>query len=1197
MSKIRPLLLRLRRFLVRYGSFILFGVALLLLGLSGIRPDYEARLRRQKNRVERSLHKRELLAERYSYKAMQAMDQDWIDFDDMPDDIVLYCYQADTMKSWTHQFHISNDEVDVYPYSYRLQFMSNRNLYATPLAYIGMREKYVNLGSAWYVVTTHFTDDKRTKVLTGILIKTEYPSSAIPNVVNKHIHLKDGFTTLAINDDDTAIVYGIENEPLFSVVPTNPLTPGHGNMTLRWIAFALILLAVFPYHFRLHTWRTFGLALVALAAVRLLAYYYVAKGYAAGELFSPVLYADTALFNSLGSLLFNNIAVAFAFYALFVMRYRIHKAMEVRPLRTRYVVVSLLIVAAIALMGYIHFVMRSLLRNSGIVMEPYRLSEIGLYAILCYLTFAMLFLALLYQIYMVVMLIRRDARINLFSWSNIVLYVLAISLYCEVAMSMYGLNKEYESNRVNTSKLAIERDLSLEMFLCEVEPAIQSDPFISVLTSVGGAELIKNRMMERYLYNDVVRNYDITLSTCSQNNLITLGQGTEPVGCFSFYENMIKEYGVPLEAGSNIYYLHDYNGRASYLGMFTYFDPSTYQVSRLFMELESKYKNDVLLNPLDAVTARSATAASLSRRYSYARYSDDRLVSYGGSYVYPVTPPNDIDLGYTMLTRNGYVHFVNRLSDEDITVISRNKRPFFPHVVSFSYLALFYGLFVLLFTRRWRKDKLFNLPKHSLKRKITLLITFTMVLALGTMGIGSVVFVMRLNRANSREAMDAVMSSAQTALAEPCRYAMRYNELNTPELFSAMEEFTRITRNDLNLYNVHGELIRSTKPELFDQFLVGKRMNNRAFRQIVKQRQLRFVELEGIAGVRFYSIYEPVFNGDGTMVAIANVPYFNRSEDVTNATATTVSAVINIYLILLLAAIALGAIISNSLSKPLVEIKERIDRLALTGNRRIRYRNSKDELGVLINSYNKMVEDLEESTRQLAQNEREQAWKEMARQIAHEIKNPLTPMKLSIQYLMRMKEAGVPGWEDKLESVSKSLLEQIDTLSQTATEFSSFARFFSEEVTRVNLDALIAEQKEFFDNREDLTIEYCRPETGEALVDARRSQLARVLVNLITNSVQAIDSAGVADGRIRVSLAPALTEGGGWQIDVDDNGPGVSEEDMPKLFTPNFTTKKTGTGLGLAICRSIIEQSQGAIAYSRSDLGGARFTIVLPAAD
>ena len=120
MSKIRPLLHRLRRFLVRHGSFVLFGVALILLGLSGIRPDYEARLRRQKNRVERSLHKREHLAERYTYRAMQAMDQDWIDFDDMPDDIVLYCYNADTMKSWTHQFPISNDEVDVYPFRIRL---------------------------------------------------------------------------------------------------------------------------------------------------------------------------------------------------------------------------------------------------------------------------------------------------------------------------------------------------------------------------------------------------------------------------------------------------------------------------------------------------------------------------------------------------------------------------------------------------------------------------------------------------------------------------------------------------------------------------------------------------------------------------------------------------------------------------------------------------------------------------------------------------------------------------------------------------------------------------------------------------------------------------------------------------------------------------------------------------------------------
>ncbi len=1189
--------LQVSRFLVRYGSHVLFLLAIVLLALSSIRTDYPARLQRQVNRVERSLHKRERLAEQYAYRALQAGDNEWIDFEDLPEDIVLYCYQADTMKSWTHQFPINNDEVDVYPYTYRLQFMSNRNLYANPLAYIGLEEKYVNLGSAWYVVTTQFDRERKIKVVTGILIKTEYPGSSVPNVVNKHLHLRDGFTTVAISNDDTAIVYGIEEGPLFSIVPTVPPTPEHGNMPMRWVAFALMLVAVFTYHYRHHTWRSFWFATGILFLVRLMAFYFVGKGYASGELFSPVLYADTALFNSLGSLLFNNMTVAFVFYALFVMRYRIHRRMErFSPVRQK-LAIGLHVLAALALMLYIHFVMRSLILNSSIVMEPYRLTDIGVYAILSYLTFAMLFLALLYQLYLIVMLIRRDARVNLFSWRNLLIYTMVISLYSVLAINSYSLNKEYESNRVNTGKLAVERDLSLELFLRDVEPSIQTDPFFSVLTSVHGTEMIKNRMLERYLYADAVQKYSITLTTCSSNDLITLGQGMEPVNCLAFYKNMIDEYGVPLAPGSNFYYLHDYNGLASYLGVFSYPDPTTLQLSWLFMELESKFRNDVISNPFDALTARAGTAATLPRHYSYARYSDDRMVSHGGSYGYPVKPPTEYPVGYTMSNRNGFVHFVNRLSDEDLTVISRPRRPFFPLLVSFSYLVIFYGLFLLLFTLRWRREKILNLPKHSLKRKITLLITLTIVFALGTMGIGSVVYVMRLTRENNREAMDGLMQSAQTLLAEPCKYALRYNDINTPQLFQAMDEYNKVTHHDLHLYNIHGELIRSTKPELFDQFLVGKRMNNKAFRQIVKEQQLRYVDLENIAGVRFYSIYEPVFNGNGDMVAIANVPYFTRSQDVTEATASTMSVIINIYLILLIAAVVIGTLISNSLSRPLVEIKERIERLALSGNRRIKYRNTGDELGVLIESYNKMVEDLEESTRQLAMNEREQAWKEMARQIAHEIKNPLTPMKLSIQYLMKLKEENVPGWETKLESVSKSLLEQIDTLSQTASEFSSFARFFSEEVTRIDLVALIEEQLELFDNREDLRFEFVRrEEDGSAWVDGRRSQLARVLVNLITNAIQAIDSAGITDGHIRISLtSEQLEEAPAWRIDIDDNGPGVSEEDMAKLFTPNFTTKKTGTGLGLAICRSIIEQSQGTIGYSRSDLGGARFTITLPA--
>ncbi|MCR5710001.1 MAG: HAMP domain-containing protein [Bacteroidales bacterium] len=1196
MKRFHAYLGHMPRFSGKYITTLLFGLALLLLGLSFLRPDYEVRLKRQTSRVERRLHKRELLAERYAYLALQASGESWVDFDDMPDDIVLYCYQADTMKSWTHQFPISNDEVDVYPYSYRLHFMSNRNLYATPLAYIGMREKYVNLGSGWYVVTTHFDKDQTVKVVTGILIKTEYPSSAVPNIVNRRLGLRDGYTTVPISEDDNSIVTGIEDEPLFSVIPQSAPSPGGGNMPLRWVAFALMLLAVFPWHFRKHSWRSFWVAVGILLLVRLLAMLFVQSGAATGEIFSPVLYADTAIFNSLGSLLLNNLVVSLAFFALFVMRYHIQHPLSKASPFIRNTVIVLQIAATAALAFYIHFVLRSLILNSSIVMEPFRLSDLGGYALLCYLTFAMLILALLFQLQTVVMLIRGDTRINLFSWTNITVYVFAVALYSVIAMSVYGLNKEYENNRVNTGKLAIERDLSLEMFLRDVEPQIQGDPIIATLSSVGGMDLIRDRLSERYLNTDDARKYNITISTCSPDNLLNLGLGAEPVRCFAFYENLIKEYGVQLAQGSNVYYLRNYNGLSTYLALFTFFNPATYEVSRLFIEFESKYRNDVMLNPLDAVTARASTAPSLSRRYSYARYSDDRLVSYGGSYDYPVAPPQVYDIGYSMVNKEGWLHFVNRLTEDDLTVISRPRRPLFPHLVSFSYLAIFYGLFLLAFTRRGRRDKLFNLPKHSLKRRITLLITLAMVFAIGTMGVGTVVFVMGLNRENNREAMDRLMTSAQTSLAESCKYAMRYNDINTPELFTAMESFSQITRSDLNLYNTHGELIRSTKPELFDQFLVGKRMNNKAFRQIVKKRQLRFTDLETIAGVKFYSIYEPLFNGDGDMVAIINVPYFTRNEDATTVAASTISVIINIYLILLIAAVALAAVISNSLSRPLVEIKERIDRLALSGNRRIKYHNTKDELGVLIASYNKMVEDLEESTRRLAQSEREQAWKEMARQIAHEIKNPLTPMKLSIQYLIRLKEMGTPGWDEKFESVSKSLLEQIDTLAQTATEFSSFAQMFGDDITSIDLCGLVAEQRDFFDNREDISFE-CRMPEGPAMVEARRRPLSRVLVNLITNAIQALESAGSNEGKVRITLAPDSISGNpAWRLDVEDNGPGVGEEDFKRLFTPNFTTKKTGTGLGLAISRNIIEERQGTIGYSRSeDLGGACFSILLPA--
>ena len=266
----------------------------------------------------------------------------------------------------------------------------------------------------------------------------------------------------------------------------------------------------------------------------------------------------------------------------------------------------------------------------------------------------------------------------------------------------------------------------------------------------------------------------------------------------------------------------------------------------------------------------------------------------------------------------------------------------------------------------------------------------------------------------------------------------------------------------------------------------------------------------------------------------------------------------------------------------------------------IRY-TREDEISSLVDAYNKMVMDLSESTRQLAQAERDKAWSQMARQVAHEIKNPLTPIKLQIQRLIRLKEKNNPAWEERFDEVSAVVLEHIDILTETANEFSTFAKLYSEEPVLLDLDKTLKDQLLIFDNKDDVRISYLGMEN--AYVMAPKPQLIRVFVNLITNAIQAVEimqkeasenGEEKPAGRVVISLRNS-TKDGYYDIVFDDSGPGVHEDNLNKLFTPNFTTKSSGTGLGLAICRNIIEKCEGEIRYQRSfALGGASFIVTIP---
>jgi len=326
-------------------------------------------------------------------------------------------------------------------------------------------------------------------------------------------------------------------------------------------------------------------------------------------------------------------------------------------------------------------------------------------------------------------------------------------------------------------------------------------------------------------------------------------------------------------------------------------------------------------------------------------------------------------------------------------------------------------------------------------------------------------------------------------------------------------------------------------------------------------------------------------------VAIVSSPYTDQSYDLRTEALSHIAAVITVFLLLLLLTRFITVAVVDRIFRPLSEMSRKmavgdVDRLEP-----IEY-NQDDELTSLVQSYNRMVKDLSESTKRLAQAERDRTWTSMARQIAHEIKNPLTPIKLQLQMLMRMKASGNPKWQDKFDEASATVLDHVDVLADTAEAFSSLAKLSSEDNVPIDLDALLKQEVSLFDSREDIEFTYYGLEGAEIL--GPKPQITRVLVNIITNAVQALSEVDDRKGKILLSVRNSEQDGY-YDIVIEDNGPGVKEEDREKIFTPDFTTKSSGSGLGLAICRAIIERCQGTISCTKSfALGGACFTIKYP---
>ena len=547
---------------------------------------------------------------------------------------------------------------------------------------------------------------------------------------------------------------------------------------------------------------------------------------------------------------------------------------------------------------------------------------------------------------------------------------------------------------------------------------------------------------------------------------------------------------------------------------------------------------------------------------------------------------------------NGFTHFVNNISDSDLIIVSRPKTDDFTYFVAFLFLTLvfYFCLTVLTLTRIHPRHRESNYYKSRINAAMMVALIMTLI-ALATV---SVLFVYRRNNANLKSSMADKINSLQTLLQTRCRHVRDYTEFSALMTSGIMEDISNTMKSDITLYTTGGKEFRSTTPEVFDMMLLDSRMNQDAFESIIYKNKRYFIGKENIGSKRTYFLYAPLFNVNGKMIAIMCSPFTDESFDFKSEAVLHSITVITVFMILLLVARFITAKAVDKMFKPLSEMGRKMNEANINNLEYIVYERD-DEVSRLVRAYNLMVHDLYNSTMKLTQAERDKAWATMARQVAHEIKNPLTPIKLQIQRLIRMKKNGNPAWTERFDEISEEVLKQIDLLADTANEFSTFAKLYTEEPVEINLDKLLKEEIDLFDSRDNIKFSYMGLE--DATVTGPKPQLTRVFVNLINNAVQAIENAQAEaeergeerfPGRIVVSLRLSSKDGF-YDIVFEDNGPGVSDENRSRLFTPNFTTKSNGTGLGLSICRNILEKCNGEIFYSKSFmLKGACLTVRFP---
>jgi signal transduction histidine kinase len=616
-----------------------------------------------------------------------------------------------------------------------------------------------------------------------------------------------------------------------------------------------------------------------------------------------------------------------------------------------------------------------------------------------------------------------------------------------------------------------------------------------------------------------------------------------------------------------------------------------------------KYKSDALYPEL--FSKGNANSIESSSMYSFAVYNKNQLINSYNNYPFPTIISNVSLANNEFKTKrnNWYDELWYNAGDDRIIVIAKRDNFLMEAITLFAYLffsfltitALF-NLLNVLMRGRFNLKKTRSFLQLTIRNQVHGTIILISLFSFVVIAIATILFFINRYHSNNRERLSRTIHIMENEVRNALDTFLFYNEklkvydfLPNEKLENIINKLAEIHAADANLYDVSGNLKVSSLPLPYNTGMVSTKIDPIAFYHLSKLKDVQFFQEQKFGELKYLSNYVPVRDETGKEYAYLNIPYFESQSKLKDEISNFLVTIINLNAFIFLMAGIIALFITNRITSSFSIITNKMKEINIGKiNEEITW-SRKDEIGELVDEYNKMVNKLDVSAAMLARSEREGAWREMARQVAHEIKNPLTPMKLNLQYLQMAIDTNSPNVKDISVYVAKILVEQIDHLSKIATDFAQFANIGRTRNQVFNLGESIKHVSSLYAANERLNISIIL-HAEIIMIQADKTQMNRLLTNLIQNAIQSVPESRDAE----IEIMTMEEEAGKIILSVKDNGVGISADMTSKIFTPNFTTKTSGTGLGLAMCKGIVEKLEGRIWFETKENEYTIFFVELP---